>query len=466
MKCRHLAAWFASAVVLSAPIWADELQRYAWAWPLSLEGDSAAWQVELPVDVYRSVNDRALRDLVVVDAAGNAVPTAARAVDAATTVSARSELPLFALPAGTSTSTSEGPLNLRIERDADGRLRSLGADLGAADAKPANAAEDWLVDASRLDAPIDSLRLDWDDAGAVNAQFALSASDDLQTWRNVVANASVLSLAQGGNRLDRHDIAAAGTRAKYLRLRRLDRGAALTGLHISAATSSIRSPARAAREWLDVPAQGSAAGTTTAAGGSEYHYALPAALPAEAIRLDLGADNSVARVVLASRRNDTDAWTARAEFTAFRLQQGGETIVNDEIALPGAARDVEWRIQSATPLVHAPTLQIAWRHDRFVFLGEAGQRYQLVAGSASARRADYPVDVALAQLRSKLGADWQPPLATLGTRETLAGEAALKTPTPASKYDWKTFLLWGVLVAAAAAIGYLAMNLLRGQKSP
>ena len=466
MKRRHLAAWFTSAVVLSTAAWGDETQRYAWAWPLSLEGDSAAWQVELPIEVYRSVNDRALRDLIVVDAAGNAVPTAARAADAATTVSARTGLPLFALPPGTPAGATEGPLNLRIERDAEGRLRSLGADLGAADAKPVSSAEDWLVDASRLDAPIDSLRLDWDDVGAVNAQFALSASDDLQTWRSIVANASVLSLAQGGNRLDRHDIATAGTRAKYLRLRRLDRGTALTGLHVSVVTSSARSPARAAREWLDASAVSSATATSTSAGGSEYRYALPAALPTEAIRLDLGADNSVAHVSLASRRSDAEGWTVRAEFTAFRLQQGGETILNDEIALPTTARDVEWRLQSATPLTHAPTLQIAWRHDRFVFLGEAGQRYRLIAGSASARRADYPVDVALAQLRSKLGADWQPPLATLGTRETLAGDAALKAPPPASKYDWKTFLLWGVLVAAAAVIGYLAMSLLRGEKSP
>jgi len=109
-------------------------------------------------------------------------------------------------------------------------------------------------------------------------------------------------------------------------------------------------------------------------------------------------------------------------------------------------------------------LNLAWRPDRFVFLGDAQHRYRLVAGSATARRADYPVEVALTQLRAKLGADWQPPLAALGTRATLAGDAALQMP--ASKYDWKTFLLWGVLVAAAAAIGYLALSLLRGQKSP
>lgn len=465
---RRVIALFVSMLVLAAAARGDELKRYAYSWPLTLAGDSAAWQVELPLEVYQTLTDPQLRDLAIVDGQGNAVPTAARTIDPATALSARTELPSFALPAGLPANAADGPLNLRIERDADGHLRSIDADLGSANAKAAATSQDYLIDAGKLDAPIDSLRLDWDEAaGSVNAQFSLAASDDLQNWHNVVASANVLSLAQDGNRLELHEIGAAGVRAKYLRLRRLDRGAALPGLHVGVVTSAQRNPARAAREWLGlVPGNTTAAATTLPTGGVEYRYTLPAALPIEAIKLDLVADNSVARINIASRRSGALAWTPRAAFTAFRLQQGGDAIVNDEATLAAAARDEEWRVQSATPLNRAPTLNLAWRRDRFVFLGEGKSHYRLVAGSATARRADYPVDVALAQLRAKLGADWQPPLATLGARETLAGDAALKAPTPASKHDWKTFLLWGVLVAAAAAIGWLALSLLRGQKSP
>ena len=200
--------------------------HFAYSWPLTLDGDSAAWQVELPIEVYSSVTDPQLRDLVIVDGAGNAVPTAPRLAESTTTVSVRTELPAFALPAGAAPSSADGPLNLRIERDADGRVRSIGADVGAANAKTSGAPEDYLVDAGKLDAPIDNLRLDWDAAaGSVNAQYAISASDDLQSWRSIATSANVLSLARDGNRLDRHDIAITGTRAKYLRLRRVDSGA-------------------------------------------------------------------------------------------------------------------------------------------------------------------------------------------------------------------------------------------------
>jgi hypothetical protein len=239
----------------------------------------------------------------------------------------------------------------------------------------------------------------------------------------------------------------------------------LSGLHVSAVSSAERNPILATREQVAATSKESAgSGTATTSGGIEFRYSMPAPLPIEAIRVDLAANNSLARVRIASRRSDAEAWTVRADFTAFRLQQGDATIVNDELSLPSQIRDTQWRIESTTPLNHAPVVNFAWRPDRFVFLAEGKDRYALVAGSAIARRADYPVEVALAQLRSKFGADWQPPLARLGAREISAGDAALTPAAPASQYDWKTFLLWGVLVAAAALIGYLAMSLLRGQK--
>lgn len=442
----------------------DETGRYAYAWPLTLSGDSAAWQIELPVEVYRALGDAQLRDLVVVDEQGNAVPTALRAGEPAAGVETRSELPLFALPTGTP--AAEGPLNLRIERDANGRLRSLDADLGTSGAKASAGTQDYLLDAGALTAPIERLHLDWNDsADAVSAQFALSASDDLQNWRVVVANANVLGLARDGHRLDHRDIELAGLRTKYLRLRRLDAGAALPGLRVAAIIASAAGPLRAARQWLTLTAERDAS-APSADGAAEYRFLAPAALPVEAIRLDLAGDISIARTRVASRRNDAGAWQPRADFTAFRLRQGDAPIASDDVALAQVARDAQWRVQTATPLASPPQLNLAWRPDRFVFLGDAKQHYRLVAGSATARRADYPVDVALARLCAELGAGWQPPLAALGARETLAGDAALQAPTPSSKYDWKAFLLWGVLVAAAAAIGYLALSLLRGQKSP
>ncbi|HET7778650.1 MAG TPA: DUF3999 family protein, partial [Rudaea sp.] len=72
---------------------------YAYAWPLAMGSDSAAWQVELTPDVYAAVRDAQLRDVEVLDAAGQPVPIAPRLAQTRSVAQATDiELPQFALP--------------------------------------------------------------------------------------------------------------------------------------------------------------------------------------------------------------------------------------------------------------------------------------------------------------------------------------------------------------------------------
>jgi hypothetical protein len=153
----------------------------------------------------------------------------------------------------------------------------------------------------------------------------------------------------------------------------------------------------------------------------------------------------------------------RASLVAFRLRQDDGVVSNDELSAAPAARARDWRVESPTPLDHAPKLSVGYQPDRFVFLAQGEGPYRLVAGSASARRGDYPVDAALASLRASHGHDWQPPLAALGARTTLKGDSALVAAVVEQPCDWKTWLLWAVLVGAAALIGGLALSLLKSK---
>src|SRR5439155_26574619 len=152
---------------------------------------------------------------------------------------------------------------------------------------------------------------------------------------------------------------------------------------------------------------------------------------------------SLAHVHVLSRLRTGDepgAWEQRADFIAFRLHQGEAVIGNDDYPAAAGPRARDWRIEFATPLEHAPTLSLASHPDRFVFLAQGTGPYRLVAGSGRARRGDYPVDAALASLRATQGSNWQPPLAALGARATLSGEAALAVPAPVVHRDWRTWL--------------------------
>ena len=448
---------------LSASADAASADDYAYAWPLQTPGDSSAWQIDLTPEVYAVVRSAGLHDVEVVNADGESVPMAPRAVQFTTPTANDVDLPLFALPPATGSGAGPGDaLQLHIERDANGRLRRLDTVAGAAAAAPADA--DIVLDASRLDAGIESVWLDWDHAADVNARFDVGGSDDLQQWRLLAANAVVMSVRQGGSELARHRIVLNGARAKYLRLRRLDAGNAIAELHVRAHVLVRSTLIQPTRVWVDAQPLPAPAGETQAPGTSSFRYQLPAPLAVEALKLELASDNSLARVQVRGRAHageDANALQTRADFTAFRLRQDGAVLANDEIEIAPTPRTQDWIVESATPLDHAPTLRVAFRPDRFVFLAQGNGPYRLVAGSARAHRGDYPVDAALAQLRAKFGNDWQPPLAALGTRATLLGVAAY-TPAPASTHrDWKTWLLWTVLVGGAALIGALAVSLLR-----
>ena len=480
MSFLHNTALLLCTIALATDARAATTDAYAYAWPVQTQGTGAAWQVEMTPEVYAAA-DADLRDVEVVNAAGDAVPAAPYRPVSATprATEALIDVPRFDIPgtADRAAGADNEAIRVQVERGADGRLRRVDANVGGATPPLAAAVRtDVLLDASAVRDAFAALRLDWDAGADVSAQFAVDASDDLQQWHTVVARATVLRLNQDGNLLDRHDVALNRIHAAYLRVRRLDNGAPLPGFAIRLRTTAPSSAKQTARQWLQAATDGSDVkhlDTGFASGDGQravaWLYHLPAALTIDSLRLELADDNSLARVHVLSRMHGGDAakpvWNRRADFVAFRLRQGDAVIGNDEIAAMPAAAARDWRVEFATPLEHAPVLSVAYLPHRFVFLAQGSGPYRLVAGSARARRGDYPIDAALASLRASQGSDWQPPLAVLGTRATLQGDAAMvPAPPPAPPRDWKSWLLWGVLIGAAALIGGMAMSLLRSQK--
>jgi uncharacterized protein DUF3999 len=451
-----LSAFAATAAAANGPT------DYAYSFPIGTPPatESSAWRIDLTPEVYRWVQDATLRDLEIFNADGHPVPFARIAVEPVTTSSEkRAALPVLELPASTKAAASND-LRLVIDRDESGRLRRIDAGEGAQ--QPTATTRDWVVDASALDRPAESLVLSWTTpASGVVARFAVDAGDDLEHWHSV-GNATVLLLEQQGAKLERRDIALGGVRAKYLRLRRLDDGPALEGLHVDA-RSIERGQAAPARLWIDAQATQAPADSKAIA---RFDYALPAALPVEAARIELVSDNALAPLTLFARStggNDAP-WLRAGGLTAFRLRQGDETLHNGDIDVRIDARLRDFRIESTTAIAERPQLALAWRPDSLVFLAEGRGPYQLAAGSVHARHADYPIEPALASLRATLGKDWQPPLAALGNAQASGGDAALTTPPP--PVPWRRWLLWGILVGGALLITVMALALLRNAKPP
>jgi hypothetical protein len=201
--------------------------------------------------------------------------------------------------------------------------------------------------------------------------------------------------------------------------------------------------------------------------GEIYRYRLPAALPVGRLRVALGSDNTTTEVIvdgLTGEAQGASTWVPIGRILLFRLRQGELRVDNDDYVLAAPLTAKEWRLRSPVRLNPTPSVEVAYLPDRFVFLAQGRGPYTLAAGSRTARRDALPVEQALAPLRRQLGAEWTPPLATLGARADAAGAKAYEdAPAP---IDWRRWMLWGFLVLGAAVVGGFALTLLRTKSSP
>lgn len=444
---------------------AEVSNDYAWTWPLTTDASASAWQFELTPEMYAASMYLQLTDMAVFNANDQAVPLAMMpsppaAADHAETI----DLPVFAIAAAPG--EKNGDVALTLERADDGSLRRVAAQIAATPPKPTTAS-DYVLDASAVmrdgNATIDRVWLNWPDGNdAISARVALATSDDLEHWTPIVNAAAIVDLRRDDAHLQRKDIALSiATTAKYLRLRVLD-GSLPQTFSVSAHQLTRAARAQPALQWLE--ASGERVDAPSTRDKTVYRYRLPAALPIERVRVDPSSENSIARVeVLSSGPFAADSWFSRATFTAFRLQEHEVEILNEEMPVNVAVRADEWRIETQPPLDRAPTLALGWHPERIVFLAQGKPPFRIAVGSRSTHRTDFPVEVALGELRARLGADWQPPLAATGKREIAAGDLAYEEPP--LPLPWRNWLLWSVLVIGALVVVGFALSLLRGARS-
>lgn len=436
-------------LLLMVPFAAVAGGDYVRQWPLRLETpDAGAYRVQLDESVYRQLQSPVLADLDVFDAQGRPVPTAL--IDPAVPETPRAvELPWFPLPS----EREAGKLAAMSEIATDGSLRRVEWHV------PAGGGNGVLLDASQLDAPLRALRVQW---AAAQAPFDLavrvSASDDLEDWQSVVDEAHLVELSNAGRRVLRDRIEFVPVKARYLRVTPLDPRA--RPLQVSAVTAELESVA-ATPDWQWRTLQGRR--VEDADRTVHFEFELDGRFPAALADVSLPGSSS-GEWRLQARDEATAPWRdVAAPWMAYRLEQAGQSEASPPQPLSGIQRDRRWRL---TPLGGAgtaemPQLRLGYRPEALVFLAQGAAPFALVAGSVRAHRAEAPLAEMIGAMRAKRGAQWQPATASLGASAVLGGNEAL-TPAPKPR-DWKTWLLWGLLLSGAVLVAGFAINLLRRQ---
>ncbi len=198
-------------------------------------------------------------------------------------------------------------------------------------------------------------------------------------------------------------------------------------------------------------------------GRTYYQFTLDGRFPMA--RADVALDaNAAAEWTLESRDADDGQWQRRAgPWVAFQVGAGDGDERSAEQSLAGIVRDHQWRLSSRAPVNGVPMLRLGYQPEVMVFLAQGQPPFALVAGSARATRADAPLPQLVDAIRARRGGDWQPANATLGAPAELAGAQALQPLPP--RRDWKSWLLWSLLVLGAVVVAGFAASLLRASKT-
>ena len=439
-------------LLLLVPFAATAGAQYAREWPLQLvTPDAGAYRVELDASVYRQLQSPTLADLDVLDARGEPVPAALLDPSTPAVPEARTaDLPWFPLPPrfrGNDVASIS-------EIDTDGRLRRVELRDGGGGSVAGNG---FLLDASSVELPIDAIRVKWEAGQApFDVGMSVSASDDLREWRVVADGARLVELTNAGQRVVRDRIELAPVKARYLRVMPLEPQA--QPLRVSAVVAELQAtPVAAQWQWNVL----SGRRVDDANGDAHYEYEIDGRFPVARADIALPG-NSTGQWRLQARDDAIQPWRdVAAPWLAFRLQGQGNGDASPPQPLSGLHRERYWRL---TPVGGAeptdvPQLRLGYQPETLVFVARGEGPFVLVAGSARSTRGDAPIEPLVEAMRTQRGAQWQPAIATLGESAERGGASAL-TPAPVQR-DWKTWLLWGLLVAGAALVAGFAISLLR-----
>lgn len=434
-------------------------EDYAQQWPLALSSaDAGAYRVTLTAPVYQQLQSPQAKDVVVANADGT--PAAAslfRADQPLAQPAPVVDVPWFPLPyAGSSLSRDVAAIS---EIATDGSLRRV--ELRPGQVAADGGASEYLIDTSRLRQPVTALQVDWaPEQAPFELSFLVAASDDLRNWRDVQDEARLIDLQNNGQRLAEHRIVLYGpVQARYLRL--VPRRKEQRALRLTAVRAETAAQAGAMDwQWRELaPERG-----VDEHGTEVFLYRLDGRFPAEVADVALPG-NSTHHWRLASRDAEDAPWMpATAPWMSYRVDSAGKSSQSPPQPLHGAMRHRYWRLTPRDALAgEPPRLRLGYRLEVLVFLAEGRAPYSLLAGSARAQRSDAPLPQLVDALRAQRGPAWQPAEATPGQAQVLAGERAL-TPAPVQR-DWKSWLLWALLVGGALIVAGFAFSLLREKRA-
>jgi hypothetical protein len=452
-------------VCAGAAFAAERPADFAYGVPLEADGKEALYEVVLPASAYRGVVRADLADVRVFNGAGETVPHGWRPRRMAEAESVKPVvLTLFPLRAEVGAGVDS--ISIRVRRGPGGRS-SIDVTSTAPGARKGMEKRivGYFMDLTALDRALRAIEFEWQPVpDGFAGKLRVDASDDLGSWRTLVAAAPLVNLEIAGQRLQQKRVELPQQKVKYLRLSWVPQGTITSFPEFASASGEpVEKVVEAVREWTQVgPSKGEKPG--------EYVFDLRGRHPVDRVRLHLPEPNTVAQVELLTRDKSDQPWRPLARGVAYRLRRGDSEITSPELTV-GLSTDRYWllRVDQRGGGIGAgsPRLEAGWVPHSLVFAARGEPPFQLAYGNRNAKPGAYPIETLIPGYRDTgapriraAKAGTQQTINVSGARaleqQELGGEARLRETV-----DWKRWSLWGALILGVVILGAMAWRLAR-----
>ena len=460
--------WLAglAALYLGTPASADD-DAFHFSAAITVQQTAAFVQLPLPVNAYGHSLQSDLQDLRIVDARGERVPFAVlmpRASHPQTTEQQRDAV-LYALPAKPSAGGMwPSPVEVTVEGERIIVKRLGGAALGTGTTHSAGRSAGWLIDLGERtphDPPPQSLRLLWSGPVEFSVSFDYEMSDDLRTWRSG-GSGQLMALTSAAGPLTQPNVMLPSDAGRFIRLVWADTETVPTLIGAKVITAQQH------RVALDTPINLLVSPSQESKGKMALdeiskralHFDLGGALPLVQIDLQLAPGTHVAPVRLQGRTRIDEPWRDLTHSVFYRLERGATVSTSPPVPLQTTVRYM--RVipdERAAPLDATQTrLAVQAQLARLVFAMQGQAPFTLLAGSVNAASSALPATTLVPEFEDERARFGQ---ATLGEWREVAA-VMHQAEAERRQAELRPWLLWTVLLAGVAGLGFMVWRLARG----
>ncbi len=426
--------------------------------PLVLDEASSGYQFNVPADVYQRVQHTDLRDLRVINLAGDEVPMRVTLnEDAKETAWSEMSLPVFTLQQVKRIPVTSQQTRTSWQGDKESFTVTTSEQVQTyLKNQQQTDPNSLLIDASAaIGQQVVSLTLDWSFATAGNRVFYvdLKGSDDLANWRPLLNRHKLIELDTGGRVVLENSLPLNKAAFNFYQL----------VFHSPEVPFINQVKAKTLREFLNQPIQWNEVGMIQVSDRADYGHSIEwdvgGYFPIEGIRLGFDYPNLMAEVRLFSKPNPTAPWRLVSQGSVYDVGEGDMSMFKNQLEFP-TNQHRYWRLTSQSTIKQqwVSEISFAWRAHRVQFLAQGEGPFTLRFGSNQVN--SWPPNQWYQTLKPSMKQNLFSSALSLGELVELAQSKASK-PEVKNEFNYSRWVFWSLLAVVLVVLGIMAVRLLR-----